>query len=165
MTITFKGISLGLIVSATMSIGAADAATTTTANLAVTATVLDTCIVTTGAALTFVTVGPTGVTNESTPGSIEVVCTASRSALTVTLGGGGAAVSGGRRMSDGSGSFLPYAVHADSGHSTPIAVNGEIYNGAVSAAVPVVIPVYGQVPSGAYTSGVYTDTVVVTLAY
>lgn len=163
MTIKFKVLTVGIL--SAMTLGGAQAATTTTGNLAVVATVLDTCLVTTGTALSFLTVGPSGVTNESTPGTIAVVCTATRNGLKVTLGGGGAAASGQRRMSDGLGNFLPYNVHADSGHAAPVAANGEIYNGGVTAAIPVVIPVYGQVPSGAYTAGIYTDTVVVTLAY
>ena len=152
-------LNLGLTVQAGV------AAVTVTANLSVVATVLDTCILTTGSALAFSTITPQSATNETVPGSIQVICSATRSSITVTLGAGSGVSSGQRRMVDGSGNYLPYTVHSDTGHTHPVAVGGEIYNGAITSAVPLNLPVYGQIPSGSYATGAYADTVLVTLTY
>lgn len=165
MTSKITAFSLCAITALALGAPQTFAATTTTGNLLVTATVLDTCIVTTGTALAFATISTSAATNETTPGTITIVCTATRSGLTVTLGAGGNAASSQRRMADGLGHYLPYNVHSDSGHASAVAVDGEIYNGGVTSAVPVLIPVYGQVPAGAYSAGVYSDTVLVTLEY
>ncbi len=164
MSVKLKSLSLATAAALALSCGTAPAATTTTGNLVVTATVLDTCIVT-GTVLAFASVTPSVVTNETVPGQIAVVCTATRSGLKVTLDAGGSASSGQRRMYDGISHYLPYTVHSDAGHASPVAANGEIYNGGITSAIPLLIPVYGQVPAGSYSAGLYTDTVVVTLAY
>ena len=138
---------------------------TTTGNLSVTATVLDTCIVATGTALTFASISPSAVSNETVPGLITVICTATRSGLSVTVGAGADAVSGQRQMNDGTNNLLPYNIFSDAGHAAPVAVGGTIYSGGITAAIPIPISVYGQIPAGSYAAGVYSDTVLVTLNY
>lgn len=159
----FGYFTLAVLAALGLSSGMALAATTT-GELAVTATVLDTCTVTTAGALSFVSVATSGG-NETTPNSITVLCTATRTGLSVALGGGGSPVAGVRRMADGIGNYLPYYTDSDAGHTSSVAINGTIYSGGITAAVAVVIPVYGQIPAGNYASGVYTDTLVVTLNY
>lgn len=136
-----------------------------TANLAVTATVADTCAITATTALAFATIDGGSVTDETVNGVLTVVCTSAKTGVTVDMAGGNNASGGQRRMSDGGTAFLPYNIHSDSGHASEVAIDGEIYNGNVSAAVPLLISVYGQIPSGSYTAGVYTDTILVTLTY
>lgn len=141
------------------------AAEEATANLGVSATVADTCILAATTPLGFATINTQEASGQVTPGLVTVTCTASRGAITVTLDGGGSVDSGVRRMTSSAGDFLPYSVFKDSGHSESVAVNGAVYTGPVSAAVPQPIYVYGQIPSGSYNAGTYSDTLLVTLSY
>ncbi|WP_417722386.1 spore coat U domain-containing protein [Salipiger sp.] len=143
----------------------AAAAESTTANLGVTAVVADTCILTAGTALAFATINTTQASNETVPGLVTVVCTATRPGITVTLGSGENASGGKRQMESTGGDMLPYDIFTDSGHSSAVAVDGKLYDGAVNAAIPVALPVYGQIPAGNYNAGAYTDTILVTLSY
>lgn len=141
------------------------AANTATGNLSVAAVVADTCIIAAGTPLSFATINTGEVSNQVTPGIVTVTCTATRSSVTVSLGGGENENSGVRRMSSTGGDFLPYNVFTDSGHSSQVAVDGTLYEEGITAAVPQLIPVYGQIPVGAYNAGVYSDTLLVTLTY
>ncbi|MEQ8898661.1 MAG: spore coat U domain-containing protein [Roseovarius sp.] len=141
------------------------AADEATANLGVAAVVADTCILAAGTPLGFATINTQEASSQVTPGLVTVTCTASRGAITVTLDGGNNVSSGVRRMTSSGGDFLPYSVYKDSGHSESVAVNGAVYTGPVTAAVPRPILVYGQIPSGSYNAGAYSDTLLVTLSY
>ncbi|WP_322866322.1 spore coat U domain-containing protein [Aquicoccus sp. G2-2] len=143
----------------------ASAATSTTGDLSVIAVVADTCILATGTALSFATVNTATTSNEVTPGLVTVTCTATRSAITVTLDGGDNLDGSDRQMKSTNNDLLPYEVFSDSGHTEAVAVNGTIYDKGVTAAIPQVIPVYGQVPAGSYNAGAYSDTITVTLNY
>ncbi|SLN43253.1 Spore Coat Protein U domain protein [Aquimixticola soesokkakensis] len=146
--------------------GPAHAAETATSNLAVSAIVADTCTIATGTALSFATLDTSSISSEITPGLVTVICTASRSGILVTVDGGDNAASGVRRMATSDGeTFLPYSIMSDSGHASEISVGGELYNDGVTAAVPQIIPVYGQIPAGNYAAGNYSDTLEVTLSY
>lgn len=140
-------------------------AATATANLSVSATVLDTCQVSVVGALVFTNPSATTATNETVPGNIVVVCTATRSNITVTLGAGGNVDGSQRRMANVGGALLPYSIFSDGGRTSAVGIDGEVYNAGITAAVPVPITVYGQIPAGTYTAGAYSDTVVVTLNY
>lgn len=161
---TASKLSAAAIVLLCASSLAALSATTTT-NLAVTATVLDACIVTAPNALVFGDLSAAAASNETIPGSIVITCTAAKTGLSVVLGGGANAASGQRQMADGGANRVPYNIFSDAGRTSSVAVDGTFYTGNVAAATPVTRTVYGQVPAGSYNVGLYTDTVLVTLNY
>lgn len=135
-----------------------------TSNLSVSASVADSCtIVTTG--LDFGSLSSSSATNEATPGSVDITCTADKTAVTVSVDGGNNASSGQRRMDDGATAFVPYNVYSDSGRTTLISENGALYTGNLTANVTTQLPLYGQVPSGGYSAGSYGDTLVITLTF
>ena len=134
-----------------------------TANLSVTALVADSCTLT-ATALAFGTLDTSSTSDELTAGSIVVLCTGSRTGASVALGAG-QNFSGTRRMAGANGGFMPYAVHSDAGHSNAIGNGANIFSGNITAAVPQVIPVYGQIPAGSYSAGLYSDTILVTLTH
>ncbi|MCG6903218.1 MAG: spore coat U domain-containing protein [Rhodobacter sp.] len=154
-----NGAMLVLAMSAQASVAA-----TAVGNLTVTATVIDTCVVV-ATPVAFASLDASAATTEVTPGEIVVTCTSSKTGVTVALNGGENLSGAQRRMDDGNGNFVPYDLHSDSGHSSEVAVNGNIFNGDITAAVPTAIDVYGEVPSGAYNAGVYADTVLITVTY
>tara|TARA_R110002049_G_scaffold142277_2_gene304141 strand:- start:19913 stop:20413 length:501 start_codon:yes stop_codon:yes gene_type:complete len=154
--------SAALIIASATSAHAAEVATT---NLNVSALVLDTCVLSAATGVSFASINTAEASNEVTPGSVAVVCTSPRSGLTVSLGAGENASSGTRYMADATNNKLPYSLYSDSGRQSAVGVDGLIYSGAVSAAVPLVLPVYGQIPQGNYNAGLYSDTILVTLNY
>ena len=136
-----------------------------TANLNVSAVVLDSCTVTAATALSFATIDSSSASNEITPGSIVVLCTGNRTGATVTLGAGENLAGGTRRMESTGGDMLPYSVFSDAGHSSEVASGGTIFSGNITAVVPQPILVYGQIPAGDYNAGLYSDTILVTLTH
>ncbi len=140
-------------------------AASTTASLGVSAIVTDTCTVTAPTAMVFANPSASAATNESVQGSIVILCTAAKTGVTVTMGGGNNLSGAQRRMTDLGTGFLPYNVFSDAGHANAVAVDGTFFSGNIPAALPVQRSVYGQIPSGAYTAGTYLDTIVVTLNY
>ncbi|KDB04123.1 hypothetical protein U879_08425, partial [Defluviimonas sp. 20V17] len=140
-------------------------ATTTTANLSVTATVVNSCTVTAPTAIAFGPITASTTTNQTTAGVVSVDCTANQASVSVTLDGGANVSTGQRRMSDGGTNYMPYNLFSDASHTTSIAVGGTIYSGGITALTPQNISIYGQVPPGSYVAGSYTDTVLVTLTY
>ena len=149
-------------VSAPLALHAAEVANT---NLSVTATVLDSCIVTAPTGLVFASVNTGAATSQSVQGSVSVVCTAAKASVSVKMEGGDNAAAGKRYMKNASSDLLPYVITSDAGHATAVAIDGALYTGPLNAVAPNVFPVYGQVPAGNYAAGVYTDTVRVTLNY
>lgn len=139
-------------------------AATATGTLNVSATVADTCTVS-GTDLAFGTLSTTAASVEVTPGVVTVTCTSAKASITVTLDGGLNASGGTRRMSNGAGSTVPYSVYASAGRSSAIAVGGQLYQGAIAAATPTGLNVYGSVVAGNYNAGSYTDTLTVTAVY
>lgn len=155
-----KLVALGVCAS-----GAPAMAAEETTNLNVNAIVADSCTVVAGTALSFATIDTTSDANQTVPGVITVVCTSSRTGMSVSLGGGGQASGGLRYMSDGGTNTIPYKLHSDISHNTEVAIDGDVFNGNASPAIPVIIPVYGQIPAGNYAAGAYSDTVLVTLTH
>ena len=153
-----------IIAASLAAAGHGASAQTATGNLIVTAGVLDTCSVVVSP-LTFATLSAVVVTNELTAGTITITCTSTHASTTVTLGGGENENAGQRRMTDGLGNFVNYNLFSDAGHSSSVAVDGNVYSGSVTAAVPQIIPVYGQVPAGSFAIGAYADSVLVTFNY
>ncbi|UYV37051.1 spore coat U domain-containing protein [Rhodobacteraceae bacterium D3-12] len=155
-----KLIALGACLSGT-SVMAAEEVT----NLNVNAFVADSCTVIAGTALSFATVDTSSDASQVTPGVITVVCTSSRTGMTVSLGSGGQASSGVRYMSDGGSNTIPYKLHSDIAHANEVAIDGNVFSGNAAPAIPVIIPVYGQIPAGNYATGSYSDSIVVTLTH
>ncbi|GAA6187912.1 spore coat U domain-containing protein [Litorivita sp. NS0012-18] len=152
---------LGPLCAAATVAGAAEE----TANLSVSALVLDSCTLTAATALSFATIDSANASNEVTPGSIVVLCTGNRTGASVALSGGDNFSGGTRKMVSTSGDLLPYSIYSDAGRSSAIASGGAVFSGNLSAVVPQVIPVYGQIPAGSYSAGLYTDTILVTLTH
>lgn len=155
-----KLVALGACLSGTSAMAAQE-----TTNLNVNAFVADSCTVVAGTALSFATVDTSSDASQVTPGVITVICTSSRTGMTVSLGGGGQASGGLRYMTDGGSNTIPYKLHADIAHANEVAIDGDVFTGNASPAIPVVIPVYGQIPAGNYATGSYSDTVLVTLTH
>jgi spore coat protein U-like protein len=151
----------GLVVSG--SVLAADV----TANLNVTATVSNSCIVS-AANLAFGVVSPTGDTDVQA--DISWNCTTGHAA-TVKLGAGGSGNIMARRMTSGGATSLPYQLYTDGARNTvfgdgvtgtPVAILGAGFAAASSTTV------YGRVPTGAVganPAGAYTDTVQITVTF
>ena len=137
------------------------------ATLNVSATVLDTCVVTAPTSLVFASVSNSATTNDTSSGSIVVVCTAAHAAVTINAEGGDSASGGKRRMSGlaSASNKLPYDIFTTTARTSAVAINGALYSGGIAAVAPTTVNVYGQVPSGAYAADVYSDTIRVTLNY
>lgn len=125
----------------------------------------DTCSLTATTALAFGTIDASTNTSETTPGVVQVLCTGPHVGVSVTMDGGDNPSGGVRYMSDGGSNTLPYFIYSDAGHSGAVAEGGTIFSGNISANVAQNIQVFGQVPSGTYDAGNYSDVIVVTLTY
>ena len=135
-----------------------------TTNLGVSATVEDNCTVS-ATSVAFGQLSASGSGDETTAGNIEVICTAEKPNVTVTLDGGQSADGSLRQMASSGGETVPYMLHSDAAHNETVSIDGSIYTGPIRTAQPQNIAVYGQVPEGNYTAGSYADTVLVTLTY
>lgn len=153
---------VAFVAGAPLALHAAEVANT---NLSVTATVLDSCLVTAPTGLVFASVNTATATNQTVQGSVSVICTAAKTSVSVKMEGGDNAAAGKRYMKNTANDLLPYVITSDAAHATAVAIDGALYTGPLNAVAPNVFPVYGQVPAGNYAAGVYTDTVRVTLNY
>ncbi|MGH1330919.1 MAG: Csu type fimbrial protein [Paracoccaceae bacterium] len=153
-------LALGIIAVASPTFSA-----TKTADLAVSALVADNCTIVAGTALAFATLNTAEVSNETLPGEIAILCTSTKSSITVSLGAGANASGGQRRMTDGSGNYIGYNLFKDAAHATSVGIDEVVYDQGVTALAPQLVGVYGQIPAGSYASGGYTDTITVTLTY
>ena len=146
---------------------AADAATTT-GNLNIQATVVDTCSVT-DASLDFGTVDPAAGTTVPGTTTIDVTCNLG-TGYAVGLNNGVNASSGARRLQRGSaGEYLSYELYQDPTATTRFgdSVTAERVTELTGLGIlPNVIPVYGTIAAGqAASAGVYADTVQITVYY
>jgi spore coat protein U-like protein len=144
----------------------ADAATVT-ANLNVTASVIQVCLVT-GGNLAFGNYDPLAGAALDQNGSFQVACT--KGAVSVTIGlGPGANASGGLRRMTNSTDFLTYEIYKEAGRTT-------VWGDAGGALVPYApltstaqtFQVFGRIPAGQTGVGVgatYADTVVITVTF
>lgn len=154
---------LAIAVAAMLPVAAWSATATTT--MAVTATVLNSCIVV-ASPLAFGNYDPTSGSATNATTTLAVTCT-SGAAYNVGLDAGtasGATVNT-RKMANGA-NLLPYAIYKEVGHSniwgdtTTDRVSGT-GNGLLQS-----LTVYGSIPAGAAVpAGAYTDTLNVTLTY
>ena len=165
-----RGIVLGL---GTLAVAACFSnsieAATATANLPVSATVINNCTIST-AAVAFGNYDPVGVhdaANLDGTGTVTVACTKGSTA-TVGLGLGGNPAGATRRMSDGSGNFLTYEMYQDAGRVNlwGNAAPDLLAPGAAPSKAARNFTVFGRVASGQdVPAGAYTDTVVATVNF
>ena len=168
MRVAAPGIAAGAALVALMGAPTAAQAATATANLSVSATVINNCVIST-AALAFGNYDPVGANaaaNLDGTGTVTISCTKGTTA-TIGLGLGANASGTTRRMTDGSGNFLTYEMYQEVGHST-------VWNTGAGLLSPAAAPskaarnftVYGVVTSNQdATAGTYTDTVVATVNF
>jgi spore coat protein U-like protein len=158
--------ALAAAVSGLLVAGSASAADVT-ANLNVSATVTNSCIVS-AATLAFGIVSPTGDTDVQA--DISWNCTTGHPA-TVKLGSGGSGNILARRMTAGGATSLPYQLYTSAARTT---VFGDGTNGNSVAitgagfAATSTTTVFGRVPTGAVganPAGAYADTVQITVTF
>jgi len=144
-------------------------AATATANLGVSASVINNCTIST-AALAFGSYDPV-VANASTDldgtGTVTVACTKGATA-TIGLGLGSNASGSTRRMTDGATNYLTYELYQDSGRTTIWENSGAGLLSPVAAPSKTArnFTVYGRVTSNQDVSaGGYGDTVVATVNF
>jgi spore coat protein U-like protein len=142
-------------------------AVTKTADLAVSATVIESCEVTTAAVAFGNYDASTGLAVDNT-GSVDVICS-SGTTYDIGLGAGTGATAtvSTRQMGDAGTGVLNYALYKDSGRltnwdDTGLGVVSGTGNGSSQSH-----PVYGRIAAdqAAAPAGAYTDTVVVTVTY
>jgi len=135
-----------------------------TATIAVTASVDPACSVT-ASTLSFLTVPATTIVNANA--TIKVTCTLGAT-YEVGLDYGLNFASTQRNLiKTGGATLLPYNLYHDAGYSTPWGNNLEVdtYEGTGNGSAQP-LTVYGQIPSQvSVTTGVYTDTVTVSVTY
>ncbi|MGE5244150.1 MAG: spore coat U domain-containing protein [Betaproteobacteria bacterium] len=160
---------VGAAGAAAVITGTSVSAASKTANLAISATVVSNCTIST-AALDFGAYDPVSAnasTNLDGTGTVSVACTKGSTA-TIGLGLGSNASGTTRRLTDGSGNYLTYELYQDGGRST---IWGDAGANLLSpAAAPSKaardFTVYGRVPSNQdVPAGAYTDTVVATVNF
>jgi spore coat protein U-like protein len=168
MRVAAPGIAAGAVLVALIGVPTAAQAATATANLSVSATVINNCVIST-AALAFGNYDPVAANaaaNLDGTGTVTIACTKGTTA-TIGLGLGANASGTTRRMTDGSGNFLTYEMYQEVGHST-------VWNTGAGLLSPAAAPskaarnftVYGAVTSNQdITAGSYTDTVVATVNF
>lgn len=159
--VTLKSLSLAAAVA--LAAPAAHAATAT-GSLLVSATVLDTCLVV-ATPLAFGSLDGGAATPDLAPATVTVTCTASKAGITVSLGAGDNVSGGQRHMISADDDEVPYSVFTDAGRSASVAVDGDIFDGPVTAAIPTAFSLYGLIPAGSYSTGIYSDTVTITVDY
>ncbi len=140
---------------------------TTSATLAVTASVLESCTVA-ATPMLFGNVAP-GSANIDTSSQLTLICTPNAD-YDILLNSGGNASAGQRRLANtGASAFIPYDLFMDSNRMQPWGntVGTNTKAGAADATGNATYPVYGRIPSsaGAVTAGAYTDTVTVTVNF
>lgn len=138
---------------------------TTTTTLAVSATVLSTCVVA-GGTILFGNYTPTA--NSDNTGTLTVTCTTGtpyKIGLDAGLASGATVTT---RQMQLSGETLNYSLYRDSNRTlnwgqTPGTDTVDVLS---ATGLPVNHTVYGRIPSGQYvTAGAYADTVTVTVTY
>ncbi|KEO60253.1 spore coat U domain-containing protein [Thioclava indica] len=157
--LSLLAIAVGVCASPTL------AAETVTAELNVSAEVVDTCVFTSVSPLGFATIDTTKDTTETSIGSVEIACTSGHTGVSVTLDGGENASGGVRSMISSATDTVPYKVYTQANHTGEIAIDGNAWSGNLIAAVAQTISVYGMVPKGNYLLGTYADTITVTMNY
>ena len=133
-----------------------EAAISADAQLTVSATILDTCVVTPGT-LQFSEFNSSGASNATT--ELKITCSNEKTVTVNVNEGANVETSTQRRMKEtGSEKYIKYNLFSDNS-STKFPKTVQVS----SALTPVTI--FGEVTAAAHTPGTYTDTVIVTLEY
>lgn len=142
-------------------------AATATANLSVTASVVQACLVT-GGTLAFGNYDPTAGTNLDQTGTFQVACTKGSTGVTIGLGLGANASASQRRMTDGT-DFLNYELYKETARTNVWGNSGAnlVSYTPVTSSTATTFTAYGRVALGQTGVGVgsYTDTVVITVTF
>jgi spore coat protein U-like protein len=158
-----------------VALGAGNAALAGTAgdNLAVSATVIDNCTISTSA-IAFGNYDPivgNATANLDGTGSVTVTCTLD-DVVQITLGQGANADAGStaaaplRQMSDGASDFLSYSLFSDASRSVVWGDDATVDQEATGTGAADAHTVYGRVSSGQNKpAGSYTDTVAATVTF
>lgn len=163
---------LGLALLGSYDIGTAEASTST-ADLDVSASITANCTVS-SSAVAFGSYDPI-VANASTAldgtGGVIVTCTNGSSA-TITLGQGSNAAGGStdaaplRQMSDGGSNVLSYSLSSDAAHTTTWGNTGGTGVSHTGTGSATTLTVYGEISGGQNVpAGSYSDTIVATVSF
>jgi spore coat protein U-like protein len=142
----------------------ASAADGDTANLSVTATIIDNCTFS-GATLAFGNI-PAGVSGGEATTTVDVVCNGGSTVWTVTPDGGGNYNGVNRRMDAVlTSDLLSYQIYHTASHTDPIG-DGTIVTGTpLSGTGTQSLTIYGLITGIQSVLGDYADTVVMTLNF
>ena len=169
MRVAVPGIAAGAVLGSLMTAPTAALAATATANLSVTATVINNCVIST-APVAFGNYDPVNVNAAAdldASGTVTSACTKGSTA-TIGLGLGSNASGSTRRMTDGSGNFLTYELYQEAAETTiwGTAGGGLLSPPAAPSKAARNFTVYGEVAANQdITAGAYTDTVVATVNF
>jgi spore coat protein U-like protein len=165
----FPRVAAGAAVVALVASAQPVSAASATANLSVSATVINNCLIST-AALAFGNYDPVDVNaaaNLDGTGTVTIACTKGATA-TIGLGLGANASGSTRRMTDGSGHYLTYELYQEAARTTvwENAGAGLLSPAAAPSKAARNFTVYGRVASNQdIEAGAYTDTVVATVNF
>lgn len=158
-------------ISATMLAYAIPAAAgTATASFSVTATVINSCLVSANS-LAFPTYDPTTTAATTGSSTLNVTCTLGAPytvALSNGSGTGADATAGasGRKMTGSGATLLGYNLYQDAGFSQAWGTSGAFLESGTGTGAVAALTVYGRVPaSQLVTAGNYTDTINVTVSF
>ena len=144
----------------------AEATTTVTATIAVSASVLSSCGVT-ALPLAFGTYNPAQVTNTTAQTTVAVTCTnGTPYNVGLSVGGGTGATVATRKMTSGA-NLMNYSLYSDNGYSTVWGptIGTNTITGTGSGLVQT-LNVYGSITALQSTpAGTYTDSITVSLTY
>jgi len=156
----------GVVALAAFGSGHQAYAATATSSIAVTAAILQTCIVS-ASALAFGTYDPTSATPSDSSTALTVTCSlATTYNVGLSAGGGSGASVATRKMTSG-GNTLDYSLYTSAARSTVWGntVGVDTVSGT-GTGLPVAYTVYGRVAAQqSVPAGAYTDTVTVTVTY
>lgn len=152
--------------------GAASTGGTLTAKL----TIMSNCNVNATSQVNFGAVDPTQPRDTAGAGSLSVVCTKGTTIVSVVLGRGANYDGGSRRMADGSGDYIAYALYTDNAHTLlwgdgvtsglgrPL---GSGFFPSTSASAAQVFKVYGLVAAASLDvpADTYDDTIDITVNF
>jgi spore coat protein U-like protein len=135
---------------------------TETTSMSVSATITNECDVSVGT-MAFGTVEPS--TQSDATADVTINCTAVPVSASVAVGAGANAVGNQRKMASGA-NRLNYDLYSDSGRTAAITPGSNIVHGAYNATFDATGTIYGRIPAApAALTGVYSDTVLLTLTY
>lgn len=135
--------------------------------LSVSATIADSCTVT-STGLLFADLKTQQDLNNLASSEIRVTCTAPKAGIGVFLDNGDNFFDGSHHMKDPSISKgVAYSLYTDENRQEPVASGFPINSAGIEfdANVEVVLPIYGTVEAGVYGAGNYSDTVTITVSY